>query len=214
MFNKIEFFFNNFYNKKICQNDLINFLNFIKQNLKEFKITKHPLGFIYIELGHFESTIYRFHIWPKNIRYTQIPNWPIHNHIYNLQSIVLSGKLKQIEYEIIIDNEGDNKLFSVDYNSQGTIKKDLKKRIKLIRRNITNLIQYNSYSFQKDLYHSIHVPKNMLSATFVKTSNIDNLKKPIVVSSEMNSNQNIIYLKDPINYKKVLDFIDDIIITI
>ncbi len=77
---------------------LLSVLNNIKLD-DNFSATWHPLGFIIITIQdwHLGERL-RIHIWPKSIRkYNQGRNW-IHNHEYNINSLVLVGKVINKRY--------------------------------------------------------------------------------------------------------------------
>lgn len=54
----------------------------------------HPLGFFRIELGS-DPVGFRYflHWWPQGVRCTQEPAWQVHRHVWDLESVVLDGRL-------------------------------------------------------------------------------------------------------------------------
>jgi len=215
MFNQVNNFFHTFYKKNPTSKEIIIFLNFIKKNLNEFKITKHPLGFIYIELAKEDSAIYRLHIWAKDVRYTQEPNWPIHNHIYDIESYLIIGKIKQTTYNLVNAKENPSyPLYKIKYTKKGTIKEKLKESTDLEISDIKILNTGESYSFPKESFHRIDVPNDSLTATLVKSSAINNNNSPIVVATEENKQKNLIYNKDILNNDLIIQLLTTIIETL
>ncbi len=54
----------------------------------------HPNGFIQLDLG----VANRLHVWHPNLPFRQKTFHPIHDHIFDLQSKVYSGRLVHVEY--------------------------------------------------------------------------------------------------------------------
>jgi hypothetical protein len=60
----------------------------------------HPLGFIFCELSKERERKIRLHIWPNNNDRMQKPAWLIHDHLFNLKSWVVAGRIENIEYSV------------------------------------------------------------------------------------------------------------------
>ncbi len=60
----------------------------------------HPLGFILCKLSEEGEKKIRLHIWPNNNDRMQKPAWLIHDHLFNLKSWVVAGRIENIEYSV------------------------------------------------------------------------------------------------------------------
>ncbi len=77
----------------------------------------HPLGFVSCLLREGEGSTIRLHYWPKNDRRPKTPNWPIHNHRFDLQSEVLNGTIRDARYNLIEPESRESYvIYSVKYN--------------------------------------------------------------------------------------------------
>jgi hypothetical protein len=73
----------------------------IEQLSKESTPLWHPLGFVSAVIAKVEdSHTLRLHYWPIGERRTKNPDWPIHTHSYSLSSLVLAGRVEDIQYEV------------------------------------------------------------------------------------------------------------------
>lgn len=85
----------------------------IIDRVSEFKI--HPLGFYYLSYMDNDISSSRCHIWLNN---KNLPNYnDVHNHSYDLHSVVMMGKIKNNIYRFIEDIYGDIREFDIDYNN-------------------------------------------------------------------------------------------------
>jgi hypothetical protein len=82
---------------------------------------KHPLGFVMISESVGDGVDLRYHVWPEN--------WPpadgqegadLHDHIYDLSSIVVAGSIRQETLEAVPDPQGDYQVFEVQYSAAGS----------------------------------------------------------------------------------------------
>ncbi|MBN3822601.1 hypothetical protein G3O00_03080 [Burkholderia sp. Ac-20384] len=58
----------------------------------------HPLGFLVSKLFEEPPLTLRIHIWPRGGGREQNPAWPIHDHIFNMRSWILHGRLLNTVY--------------------------------------------------------------------------------------------------------------------
>lgn len=79
----------------------------------------HPLGFVSCIIEDVPSShTVRLHYWPKGERRVKNPDWPIHTHSYALTSLVLSGKLRDLQYRVAPGAE--LWIYSVNYFEGGS----------------------------------------------------------------------------------------------
>jgi len=75
----------------------------------------HPLGFIMSKLIQEGDLALRFHIWPKYGGKMQIPTWLIHDHIFHMNSWVISGSIINHEYAVENVPASNHVLYEVEY---------------------------------------------------------------------------------------------------
>ncbi|MEV5410542.1 hypothetical protein AB0K60_17080 [Thermopolyspora sp. NPDC052614] len=74
----------------------------------------HPLGFFVVHLAKDrEGRRYSIHCWPEHERSTQDPAWLIHRHLWDLESMILAGELRDRQYSAAEDvgSEADGPLY-------------------------------------------------------------------------------------------------------
>jgi hypothetical protein len=135
-------------------------LAYLRENLFHLSCTCvplwHPLGFVSClvrsELDHFAV---RVHYWPKNERRPKRPDWPIHTHVYDLSSLVLMGRVRDVQFR---EKTGlEHAVYSVSYDGDDSA--------------ISDTGQHLSIEAQIDDYHSVgeeyFVPKGTFHCTYV-----------------------------------------------
>lgn len=75
---------------------------------------RHPLGFVLIADP---GTSLRYHLWPS---WWPVPagqeTGEIHDHIFELNSLIIAGELRQLTYAPTISGAGTHRVFEVDYS--------------------------------------------------------------------------------------------------
>src|SRR6516165_3449976 len=86
---------------------------------------RHPLGFVLTYDPLFEDRSLRYHLWP--VGWT-IPagqkTGEIHDHRYELNSIVVSGSLRQFTYDPTACVDGTHRVFEVKYGAEESALRD------------------------------------------------------------------------------------------
>src|SRR5689334_9287131 len=80
----------------------------------------HPLGFFYLRKEIDECSTLRFHVWPSD---SKIPdsqkNGDLHDHIFELNSIILFGQIAQETFSFEHSEHGEYSVANIEYaNSQ------------------------------------------------------------------------------------------------
>ncbi|MGJ6965209.1 hypothetical protein ACSDR0_25190 [Streptosporangium sp. G11] len=79
-----------------------------RHRLTGFRPYWHALGFFRIELAQdSEGRRYALHCWPERERHTQDPAWLVHSHAWDLESTILSGSIRDLQYENLPEEAGD-----------------------------------------------------------------------------------------------------------
>ncbi len=162
---------------------MLKILDFLIDDVKGIYAEWHPLGFIYIKLFQDKNNDYRLHIWPKGVRSFNKTQYPIHNHTYNIKSLVVSGKVGCEAYLIEKKANSNKKLYEVHYSNLGTKLVSTDEFVEVEKSNISWTNAGNSYKIKKGDYHQSVVEQNAYAATVVKNYNkSSNIKPRIIVN--------------------------------
>ncbi len=83
----------------------------------------HALGFIHCKIADFEEGQLRLHIWPAEQSHHLEQDLKIHEHLFSVNSCVLRGQLRNINYEfeeVSLPVEADFQRYSVEYLKDGS----------------------------------------------------------------------------------------------
>ncbi|MEV0134104.1 hypothetical protein AB0H83_37275 [Dactylosporangium sp. NPDC050688] len=74
----------------------------------------HPLGFFRFDLAlDSNGCRYTMHCWPPGIRATQNPAWTIHRHVWELESLIVEGGLRDTQF--VSNDAADDRCTGVVY---------------------------------------------------------------------------------------------------
>lgn len=164
--------------------------------LKNSEPLWHPLGFVSCLVESIQNNeFYRIHYWPKDLRRTKNPNWPIHTHCYDLESLILEGSITDIQYEI--KKGEDHQVYQVEYSGEDSKIIKTNSSISLDIMFAQQRYQAESYFVPKGIFHQSEVNLKATAVTFVHLSNKDNTF-PLVVGE----NKAIEYPYERIKYDK------------
>ncbi|ENU35231.1 MULTISPECIES: hypothetical protein [Acinetobacter] len=101
--------------------DAEQLFQFILDN--RLKITTHPLGFYCCRISTGASSDIRLHFWDKNLLSQE--SFTIHTHLFDLESYILYGSLKNTIFEYSKENKGLRcSVYQTSYNGNQSIIKD------------------------------------------------------------------------------------------
>lgn len=185
--------------------------NFILNEIQRLnlKFIWHPLGFIMSTYLFENNKKIRIHIWPKNYSKVQFPNWNIHNHIFDLTSWVLEGKILNTEYNSKYVEDSSSCVYEVTYDFKHSILKKTINKIKLIEKAKTINIKGNKYSLKSDIFHSSILIGNKSALTLVLSVETDN-KYPLVIG-KCDSEEEYIYCREEVSDDLLKEIIKTII---
>lgn len=132
---------------------------------KSGHITIHPYGFYIIKCKNDLIKQVRIHVWLSNVRHRQEPDWPPHNHNFNLDSIVINGTLNHKIWRVEPSTDSLNMLYEVSYDFG--ISKLIKTTIRseCTESNSATYLPGDTYHLSKYEFHSVEVEKNMEATT-------------------------------------------------
>jgi hypothetical protein len=160
--------------------------------LKEYLIQKkesietktHPLGFYAINLGSNHKNVnLRLHIWNGDLA-PQNQNLMIHNHVFNMKSLVIIGQLTNVIYEINGDKNGTPCFtYNTSYNKTQSLLTKVCSKSYLSEKRCHDVMSGEYYSLDKDLYHESILKDDNYTATLLRTE-LNETLNPIVISKE------------------------------
>ncbi len=111
---------------------------YLMNHIESLDIKIHPLGFYAISLGSNNKNVnLRLHIWNGDLA-PQNKNLMIHNHVFEMKSLVLAGKLTNVIYRI--DKDIGRDIEFVPDQQLETVVKD-KVLLEKIKREMTQIVQ-------------------------------------------------------------------------
>ncbi|MFC1560570.1 hypothetical protein ACFL3W_01350 [Pseudomonadota bacterium] len=131
--------------------------------------TWHPLGFVMSQLSENEEKKIRLHLWPEDRSKAQEPFWAIHDHLFNLNSWLISGSIKNIEYETI-DESNEYCLYEARYvnNSSQLIRLD--KFVGIVQTKTTLVEKGDYYEINAGVFHQSASVGSSTAVTVCETS--------------------------------------------
>ncbi|WP_433847529.1 hypothetical protein [Acinetobacter proteolyticus] len=101
--------------------DVEQIFQFILNN--KLKITMHPLGFYCCRISTEATSDIRLHFWDKNLISQE--SFAIHTHLFDLESYILYGSLRNTVFEYSKENKGLKcSVYETSYNGKQSIIKD------------------------------------------------------------------------------------------
>jgi hypothetical protein len=161
-------------------------LGFLEENIsklsKESVALWHPLGFVSCLISSRKGDYdIRVHYWPSGERRTKNPNWPIHTHSYGLSSLVLAGRIRDIQYRI--QDGSDHSAYKVNYFEGGSEIVKTEKTIALSE--CINRVQTvgSQYRVERGVFHQSQVEFNERAVTLVALSEMSS-DAPLVLGTD------------------------------
>lgn len=170
----------------------------------------HPLGFIIITIQdwHFGERV-RIHIWPKSIRnYNQGRNW-IHNHEYNINSLVLLGEVINKKYTLSKKNTG-LPTYNVMHKGANSDLILTKKFCEVKFLSSEKIKKGKVYSIKKNEYHLSETKTEIVTSTIVLNSK-KSKQSPTIVGNSKNNDSFIKYERKSCDKVLLNDLISELI---
>lgn len=127
----------------------------------------HPNGFLAIPLHEEPSGVIRLHLWSGSDPLQG--EHSIHDHTYDLQSLVLPGALRQALWKVEASDDGPLEEFGVSYRGAGSEIHATGRRVSVTELDTRLLSAGDRYSVEAGAFHSI-VPVQLPASTiFLKS---------------------------------------------
>ena len=164
----------------------VDHLSFLEDNIYQLSQVSsplwHPLGFVSCLISSKKGDYdIRVHYWPSGDRRTKNPNWPIHTHSYALSSLVLTGKVRDIQYRMVDGSE--HSAYKVNYFDGGS--EILKTGTTMALSESVNRIHGSGgqYSVEQGVFHQSLVELNEKAVTLVALSEMSG-NPPLVLGTD------------------------------
>jgi len=131
----------------------------------------HPLGFLMSKLFEEPPLALRIHIWPKGGGREQDPAWPIHDHIFNMRSWILKGKLHNTVY-CESEHPPNFQLYLASYRGNESILSRTNNKISLMTEYEEKYEAGEGYTVEAGVFHSSSHEKDMTTITAVLTNSV------------------------------------------
>lgn len=130
----------------------------------------HPTGFVVGKVRVTEHGMLRLHVWPDDERIYGEPHWPVHDHVFSLQSLVLVGAVVNREHAVADDPTGSMRRWAVDYGPgrDSRLVPDGQPVAMRSAEPITTRAG-ETYCVEAGRFHASTVPEGQLAATLVAT---------------------------------------------
>ena len=166
------------------------------QREKDLSFRLHPLGFIACTLLSEGSLKARLHIWPSDGEHQQSPYCQIHDHLFEFQSWVLSGSIKNIEYQK--DPDGfEFSIYETSYRGDWSVLNKTQERIRLSRSQAHRYDKGSKYSVNAGVLHETERVGGEPAVTLLITTDISN--RPPLIAGPLNGEERYEYFREAIS---------------
>lgn len=179
----------------------------LKQNRKHIDFNWHPLGFVHSKLSYIPNIgDLRLHIWLEGDRKTQLPHMPIHDHIFNVNSFILTGNVKNHIYDLGNENGHLYRTYKAQYNNKGSLLMPTEELSTCSLKSSTKHSKGDFYIVEKGTFHETTVDDGEFAATLVVVTEKDETKQPKILGP-VNSDK-YFYSRDKCN-EPIIKFLNE-----
>lgn len=194
--------------KKVINKAQLNsaeMLDFVTNNYEQFEPNWHALGFIHCKLMDFEEGTLRLHIWEGQEKHPEEQQEKIHDHLFSLNSFVISGKIKNEFFEALETTSFDftHYAYTVKYGDKFSQLSFSDKLYKVRRLDEKVILDGEYYEIQSTRFHRSSLIEGGTALTLVATYK-HSTKAPVTLS-EILLNDNKIRAFSPYDKQKWRD---------
>jgi len=163
--------------EKLTARSLLDIIEYQRKNEEVVKL--HPNGFIQLSLSpntDWRSKGLRLHIWTDRITPQKELRSQIHDHIFDIESHILCGKLINTLYNVKQNDLGEYVLIDAGIENL----KSTNKRVSCNVKEIKTINEGEKYSINGYEFHTSSAP-DPLTVTVMSKINIDNSRLPNVL---------------------------------
>ena len=182
---------------------------YLIQKKESIEIKLHPLGFYAIKIGSNHKNVnLRLHIWNGDLS-PQNKNLMIHNHVFDMKSLIIMGQLTNVIYEINGDKNGlPCYTYETSYTNTQSLLTKVNSKSYLSTKRSHDVMSGEYYSLERGLYHESIWRDDNYTATLLRTEAHEHLD-PIVISKEDLGDQ-IAFDRTPVGSNVGINLIDEL----
>lgn len=143
----------------------------------------HPLGFILCKLSEEGERKIRLHIWPNNNDRMQKPAWLIHDHMFDLKSWVITGKIENTEYSVT-EGKSNYRVYNAKYEKDSSVLYRTDRLIRLYKNNRSLLNAGEAYEVPLGILHQSVSSSESTTVTVCETINRPSISP--IIAGEIN----------------------------
>lgn len=147
----------------------------LRNEMHEITPTWHPLGFVHSKLA--DNTCgetYRLHLWFANKKAMQPQEHKIHDHLFDVESIVLKGSVVSNEYDLApvkLNSLITHRTLRVNYAKNGPILYEDGATGQIVKKEQCTVNEGASYQIKRTVLHESSIYSSEIAITLVRTSN-------------------------------------------
>ncbi len=174
--------------------------------IDESQLSIHPYGFFIIKVLTNKNFQVRLHFWFEGVKRKQNPDWPPHNHSFDIYSLVLQGELSHTIYDVRRSSLGKNTLYQVEYSADISLLKKTSTAISYSELETKKYGKNDTYSLCCEQFHSInHIGKGDAITLCVMTNNNNSTQ---YVLGDISGDQRYIFKRREVYKEERLQIID------
>jgi len=160
----------------------------IRYNSNRYHPTWHALGFIHCKVANFDGGQLRLHIWPAGKSHHLEQDLKVHEHVFDVNSCLVRGKLLNINYEF---NEALNadrahfQRYSVEYLEDGSMLHPSGRFFNIKEKVETELSTGDFYRVGRGIFHESKRELTEQVVTLVATSAPEE-RSPLMMGAAFN----------------------------
>ena len=167
----------------------------------------HPLGFVMCKLSDEGDRKIRLHIWPNDRSREQKPTWLIHDHLFDLKSWVLAGKIENTVYGA--DSSPPNfRIYQASYVNDKSILNRTKRTLSIKEESKSVIASGGVYEVQSGILHRSISLSNKTSVTVCET--INKLDKNPVIAGSLSGEKTYSYTRSAVSKTSIQDLLNNI----
>jgi hypothetical protein len=130
----------------------------------------HPLGFVHMRLREEDGRALRLHLWSEDFAEPMEPSWPVHNHIFALESLVVAGVIRDSRYDVQSSDNGNRLLYEVLYDEAGSYRRRTEKLVSCVLKEDTIHSVGTTYKIDPGIFHASELGSGRAAVTLVVTN--------------------------------------------
>lgn len=173
--------------------DIENLLRQIQDHKSDYSPMWHALGFVHCKLYESTKGTLRLHIWPANARSSQEQRDKVHDHIFDLKSLILCGQVKNRTYQLGSPTNcqsASHQIVEVKYSQSGSTLAPTHKYVSPSLKDEFTTTKGHYYTVERGEFHESVVCAKTLTSTLVVTYNHSNSQPAALSSTQVKADVN------------------------